>query len=58
MLREFIDDVEHKAVEKNSVTNELGSWIKWARKKADWYDPFVEAYDELLHGADRERLSF
>jgi hypothetical protein len=58
MLREFIDDVELKAIEKNSVTNELKSWIKWARKKADWYDPFVEAYDKLLHGADRESLSF
>jgi hypothetical protein len=58
MLREFIDDVEHRAIEKNKITNELKTWITWARKKADWYDPFVEAYDELLHGADRESLSF
>jgi len=28
------------------------------RKKADWYDPFAESYDELLHEVDKEELTF
>lgn len=29
-----------------------------ARKKADWYDPLIEAEDELLQNVNRETLSF
>jgi hypothetical protein len=28
----------------------------WARKKADWYDPFIELNDEDLERIDRDKL--
>jgi hypothetical protein len=58
MIRKYILELERNALLKNTLSVEVIKEIEWARKKADWYDPFVEAYDELLHGADRERLSF
>lgn len=38
------------------LTDELRDKIDWIRKKADWYDPFIEAEDELMRGIDREEL--
>ena len=33
-------------------------WIIWANKKANWYDPIIDAEDELLgkreHGKEKE----
>ena len=40
------------------MDNDLTNWLKWARKKADWYDPFVEEDDKLLEDVDREKLTF
>ena len=42
--------------EKNNFSEELKSWVEWARKKAEWYDPFIESEDELLNDVDRETL--
>jgi hypothetical protein len=58
ILRNFIDMVEQKAIEDNSVDQQLEEWIKWARVKSDWLDPFIEADDELLEGVDRRSLTF
>lgn len=33
-------------------------WIAWARKKADWFDPTIEAEDELLKHINRNNISF
>ena len=55
-LRNYIDSVEQKAIEKNNFSEELKSWVEWARKKAEWYDPFIESEDELLNDVDRETL--
>lgn len=56
MIRSYANKLEQNSIEKNELTTELREKIEWARKKADWYDPFIEAYDELLHGIDREEL--
>ena len=56
-LRNYIDSIERTAIEKNIFSEELKSWVKWARKKAEWYDPFIECDDELLNEVDRETLS-
>lgn len=56
-LRNYINEVESKAIAENNLTEETQIWLTWARKKADWYDPFIEAEDELLKGADKETLS-
>jgi hypothetical protein len=56
-LRLYIGAVEREARAGNGVSQELEDWLMWARKKADWYDPLVEAEDELLHGVDRDTLT-
>ena len=58
ILREYLDDFEKHAIVENRLTPELESWLAWARKKADWYDPFLEAEDELLKTVNRNRLVF
>lgn len=56
-LRNYIDTVEQKAINSNNLSEELKGWLAWARKKADWYDPFIELKDELLNEVDRETLT-
>ena len=57
LLRGYIEAVEERTLEEKSMTKEIENWIQWAKKKADWYDPMVEAGDELLTGVDRNGLS-
>lgn len=57
-LRNYINEVESIAIAGNNLTEETKAWLIWARKKADWYDPFVESEDELLKEADKETLTF
>ena len=56
-LRSYIDSVEQKALETNGISEDLRNWLEWARKKAEWYDPFIECEDELLNEVDRETLT-
>lgn len=56
-LRNYIDTVEQNAINSGSLSEELQEWLTWARKKADWYDPFIELQDELLSEVDRENLT-
>lgn len=38
-----------KAVElKEELNEDMKKWVEWANKKADWFDPIVDANDELL----------
>jgi hypothetical protein len=56
-LRNYINQFERNAKVENKFTPQLEEWLVWARKKADWYDPFVESEDELLKDVDRETLT-
>lgn len=58
ILRNYIDEVEKRATASDSLTEEVKKWILWARRKADWYDPFIDAEDNLLKEVDRETLAF
>ena len=40
------------------LTKTYGIGCEWARKKADWYDPHVDAYDELLREVNKATLTF
>jgi hypothetical protein len=55
-IRKYAHELERIAKEKNILNEELLQKIEWALKKADWYDPFIEADDELMRGIDREEL--
>lgn len=56
-LRNYINEVESKAIAANNITEETQTWLTWVRKKADWYDPFIETEDELLNEVDKETLT-
>lgn len=51
-LRLYINQVEKEAIENDRLTDEVVSWLKWAREKADWFDPLIAANDELLNDVD------
>ncbi len=44
VLREYIDKVEARAIEKNVGTEYLKTWLSWARRMADKYDPLKDIY--------------
>ena len=57
-LRNYINEVESKAKSSsNNLSEEVKAWLEWARKKADWYNPFTEKEDDLLSRVDRETLT-
>ena len=56
MMRDYISEVEAKAIANSKVSEELKSWLVWARKKADWLDPTMKTEDELLKNMDTNSL--
>lgn len=55
-LRNCIDAMEANAKEKGGITEEILSWLAWARNKADWYDPFIGINDELLNDVNPNQI--
>ncbi|MEO7283499.1 hypothetical protein [Gelidibacter sp.] len=55
-LRNYLDAFEAKAKEKGTLVENILEWLLWARKKADWYDPFIERDDEMFKNIDRDTL--
>jgi hypothetical protein len=58
LIREYIQSKEDAAEREGTLNEDLRTWIEWARKKANWYDPLIESEDELLKGVDRSTLVF
>ena len=58
MLRNYIDAVETHATNNDQLDGDRKKWIDWARKKIEWYDPFLQGDDELLKDVDKDKLSF
>lgn len=57
VIRRYIQKLEEFAISRNELTDATKEEIAWARKKADWYDPFIESEDELLIDVNREDLT-
>ncbi|MDP1801811.1 MAG: hypothetical protein Q8L81_10690 [Bacteroidota bacterium] len=55
-IRSYISAVEKKPIQDEFSELSQG-WIQWARKKADWYDPNIEAEDSMMQGVDRSSLT-
>ncbi len=55
-LRRYIQEREARSEWHPSA--EAQEWLAWAKRKADWYDPFIESPDELLADVDRNTLEF
>jgi hypothetical protein len=58
LMRAYIQSKEDLAKNNGTLNDDLQSWLDWVRKKADWYDPHIEAYDELLSEVNRSTLTF
>lgn len=57
MMNNYINSIESDALLNNSLPDDLKDWIAWARKKVDWYNPLVDAKDELLDDKDKEKIN-
>lgn len=58
ILRKYIFEVEKKAKENNSLTEEVIKWLEWANNKVEWYDPFTEKEDETFEKVNRDTLEY
>jgi hypothetical protein len=56
MLRRYIRKVKKVAIKNDNLTDDLKKWIRWAKQKADWYDPFINKEDDLLNDTDKQIL--
>lgn len=57
LLRGYIADMKEHAALKTTNPEAHNSWLQWAEQKADWYDPQVNAPDEMLNSVDKETLT-
>lgn len=48
LIRKYVQAEKQKAVDTNTLTLEIQTWIKWANDKADWFDPLINKYDDIL----------
>jgi hypothetical protein len=55
-IRKYADELERFSIENGSLSDDMKEKIIWIRKKADWFDPFIEAEDEWMEGIDRDEL--
>ncbi len=48
ILRTYLHTIERNVAFDNPKRVAFDKWLLWAKQKADWYDPTVEASDDLL----------
>jgi hypothetical protein len=39
---------------KENKSTEIEEWLIWAKSKLDWYNPTINADDELLNNVDKD----
>ena len=49
-IRNYINAISSQ----DNLSNEMKDWIKWANKKADWFDPIIDKEDEILGKREHE----
>lgn len=54
VLRNYINEIKNQAL--NNGLMEQESYIEWAQQKIDWFDPLIEANDEILTDIDRNSI--
>lgn len=57
LMREYLVALEDDTKKKGTYDLNMQQYLKWARKKVDWYDPLVEIEDELLRKIDKITLT-
>lgn len=56
-IRGFLSALENNEAADGGGSTDRTGWFEWARAKADWYDPLIEAEDEWMGNVSRETLS-
>lgn len=56
IMRAYLNQYENHFQDLNQLDEQKKEWLEWARKKADWYDPFIELEDEVMERIDRDKL--
>lgn len=56
IMREYLNHYENHFQNLNQLDEQKKEWLEWARKKVDWYDPFIELDDEVMNCIDRDKL--
>lgn len=55
MIRDYLSAIEKQETsDSHPLSTETANWLQWARAKADWYDPIIEANDEWLSHINRD----
>ncbi len=54
VLREYISHISTAPNVDKELFNE--QWLSWANSKADWYDPTINKFDDLLSWVDRNSI--
>ncbi len=52
----YINAIETNAINTNTLTEELKNYIKWAKDKADWYNPIIQKEDTIFEKLDPNKL--
>lgn len=55
MLRQYIADYEEYLRTSDVMNEEVEKKLEWAKKKADWLDPFIDVEDEYLNEDDKDQ---
>jgi hypothetical protein len=56
IMRDYLNQYENYFQNLNQLDEQKKEWLDWARKKADWYDPFIELNDVIMERIDRDKL--
>ena len=56
LMREYISSVIQNGNNPFNIDVDFHEWIDWAKKKIDWYDPFIQAKDNILNDSDRQAI--
>lgn len=56
IMRDYLNHYEDHFQNLNLLDEPKKAWLDWARRKADWYDPFIELDDEVMDLIDRDKL--
>jgi len=52
IIREYLITMH----QMNIRSSKTKTWLKWANKKLEWFDPLVQGSDDVLDDLDREKL--
>ena len=55
-LFNYINAIETNAINTNTLTEELKIYIKWAKDKADWYNPIIQKEDDIFNNLDPNKF--